>query len=257
MKGAGLHPSVFIFSTITVVPALSPRSSLTSDKLAKSWAFLTSWLVILLLFLRAHSFPSHSQPWPKGDPCCTDTLFLSKNLNAGPLALHETGCVLSRAWIQIPQPPSPSPPSCLVISHAAKRVCELHGDPVRGCTFLFTLWEGWGWEGRERGKWRISYWSSATRMGVLYNVELVNCVPWCKTDSNELLFLLWSECICELNYSNLQWKHVCVYYYDSGQEEATRGFNSRLGNAKQYKTQGARKVFHSKYISALQTRRKD
>lgn len=94
MKGAGLHPSVFFF-IITIVFHLGlPDPPLTSDKMAKSCAFLlhhssssssSSSKIIL-----SHHIPSHDQ---KGAPCCTDTLFLSKNLNAGPLALHETGHV--------------------------------------------------------------------------------------------------------------------------------------------------------------------
>lgn len=160
----------------------------------KKLSFLTSRLVILLLFLQTSSFPSHSQPWPKGDPCCTDTLFLSKNLNAGPLALHETGHVYwAEPGSRSHNPPHYPPRSCLVISRVSRRLCELKGDPVCRCTVIvFTLWEGWGLRGREgEGKWRISYWSSARRMGVLYNVELVNCVLWCKDDGNELLFLFY------------------------------------------------------------------
>lgn len=48
--------------------------------------------------------------------------------------------------------PDPTiPRSRLVISPVSRRVCELKGDPVRGCTVIvFTLWEGWGLRGRER-----------------------------------------------------------------------------------------------------------
>lgn len=114
----------------------------------KKLSFLTSWLVILLLFLQIYEFPSHSQPWPKGDSCCTDTLFLSKNLNTGPLALHETGHVY---WAEPESRSHKSPWSHLVVSSLSRRVCELQGDPVCGCTFIvFTLWEGRGLRGRER-----------------------------------------------------------------------------------------------------------
>ncbi len=105
----------------------------------KKLSFLTSQLAVFLLFLQTCSCPLHSQTWPKGDPCCTDPLFLSKNLNAGPLALHETGHVY---WAE-PGTSSTVPGwSRLVVS---RRVCELKGEPVCGCTVIvFTLMGGVG-----------------------------------------------------------------------------------------------------------------
>lgn len=48
-----------------------------------------------------------------------------------------------------PDPVIPQPR--LIMSSVSRRVCELKGDPVSGCTVIvFTLWEGWGLRGRER-----------------------------------------------------------------------------------------------------------
>ena len=139
-------PISFLFHHHSSIFLLDPP--LTSDKMAKSWAFfLTSRLVIVLLFLQTCSFPWHSQPWPKGDPCCTDTLFLSNNLNAGPLALHETGHVY---WAE-PGSRSHNPPISFGHVFCVQTGLWTKGDPVRGCTVIvFTLWEGWGLRGRER-----------------------------------------------------------------------------------------------------------
>lgn len=156
-------------------------------KWQKSWAFLLHDSSFSSSS-KTYSFPSHSQSWPKGDPCCTDTLFLSKNLNASPLALHETGHVYRAE----PGSRSHNPLnsfghiSCIQTSLWTKR-----GSVVwMYCYCFHSVW-GVGVERVGGGKWRISYWSSARRMGVLYNVELVSCVLWCKDDGNELLFLFY------------------------------------------------------------------
>lgn len=45
-------------------------------------------------------------------------------------------------------------------------------------------------------------------MGVLYNVELVNCVLW---DGGDEVFLFYDLTICEMNNSNLQSKEfLCI-----------------------------------------------
>lgn len=128
---------------ITFLCFIFPLLILLSDKMAKSWAFfLTSWLVPPPPS-RTNSFPWHSHPWPKGDPCCTDTLFLSDNLNPGALALHETGRVLSRARTQTPAIPL----SHLVMSSVSRWVRELKAGGVCGRTVIvITVWEGCGFE---------------------------------------------------------------------------------------------------------------
>lgn len=180
---------VLVILLLSLCP--SPRScSLTSDKMAKSWAFL-------LHDSAPPPIPTHSQPRPKrGDPPrCTDTVFLSKNLGAGPPASHETGHVCwSGTWIQ----PTPH-------SSVSRLLCELKVDPVCGCTVVFTLVGGVG-----VGKWCISYWSSRRRMGILYNVELVNYVLW--DDSSELLFLFYdlSVSVKWITAVYIQRRLVCI-----------------------------------------------
>lgn len=73
--------------------------------------------------------------------------------------------------------------------------------------YLGGVGEG-GFEREGKGKLCISYWSNAGRMGVLYNVELVNCMRWPQWVT---ILVLWTECICEMNNNNLQWQ-VSVYY---------------------------------------------
>lgn len=90
--------------------------------------------------------------------------------------------------------------SCVVISVLSREV-----DPAFGWTVLVFHSIGVGREGK--GKWCISYWNNAGRMGVLYNVELVSCKKW----QQWVTIVLWTECICEMNNINLQW-HVSVYY---------------------------------------------
>lgn len=186
-KGAGLHPSVFFFITESCVPSFSLLPfSLTSHNMAKSWAFLlhdSSLSPSSSKPINSHHIPSRDQ---KGTPAVQIPFLIQEPQCWSYSATWNWTCVLSRFWIQIPQPPH------LVWSYI---VCpdepELKGDPVCGCTVIvFTLWEGWGLREGE-GKRCISYWSSARRMGVLYNVELVSCVLWCKNDGNELLFLFY------------------------------------------------------------------
>lgn len=193
MKGAGLHPSVFFFHHHNCVPSLSPRSSsLTSDKMAKSWAFLlhdSSFSSSSSKPILSHHIPNHDQ---KGTPAVQITLFLSKNLNAGPLALHETGHVY---WAEPgSRSRNPHPPAPISFGHilcVQTSVWTKRGSSVWMYCYCFHSVGGVGVEREGEGKWRISYWSSARRMGVLYNVELVNCVLWCKDDGNELLFLFY------------------------------------------------------------------
>lgn len=119
----------------------------------KKLSFLTSWLVILLLFLQIYEFPSHSQPWPKGDSCCTDTLFLSKNLNTSPLALHETGHVY---WAE---PESRSHNPLILFGHilcVQTSLWTTRGSSVWMYCYCFHSMGGAGVE-REGGRGKVAY----------------------------------------------------------------------------------------------------
>lgn len=95
LQGAGLHPLVFFSSSWQVCFIFLPPRSFSLDKMAKSWAFfLTSRLVVPLLFPPNRFFPMTFPAMTKrGTPAVQIPFFLSNNLNAGPLALHETGHV--------------------------------------------------------------------------------------------------------------------------------------------------------------------
>lgn len=130
-------------------------------------------------------------------------------------------CVLSRAWIQIPQPL----PHSILFGHiffVQTSLWTKRGSSVWMYCYCFHSIGGLGVEREGQGKWRISYWSSAGRVGVLYNVELVNCVLW--DDGNELLFLFYDLSV-SVNwitaiYSERRFLCIIVTY----QAEAIRRF---------------------------------
>lgn len=98
-----------------------------------------------------------------------------------------------------------APTACVAIPVLSRQVRELRGSSIRMNCFGFPLYLGGGSKGER--KLCISYWNNAGRMGVLYNVELVNCKKW----QQWVTIVLWTECICEMNNNNLQWQ-VSVCY---------------------------------------------
>lgn len=171
-----LHPSVFCFC-------------LCPSKIPKDFC---------LLFHQIYEFWSHSQPWPKEDPCCTNTLFWSTDLNAGSTQKLDMYCA------------EPEP-----ISHAPLLFGQCPNETNwEGCVNFYCFHAGGlGVEGKQH----ISYWSNA-RMGALYNVELVNCVLWCKDDGSELLFLFYDMTVSVMNNSNLQWTLFGVCFCGWGEQ---------------------------------------
>lgn len=159
----------------------------------------------------------------KRGPLLYRSLFLSKNLNAGPIVLHETGHEQSL------DPDSTAPPPfsfghilCVQASLSTNR-----GSSLWMYCYRFHSGGGMGVWGREgEGKWHISNWSSTRRMGVLYNVELVSCVQWCKNDSNELLFLFYDLTVSVIWITAIysESKFVCIIVTFTKKPEAAIRF---------------------------------
>lgn len=189
MKWAGLHPSVFFF-IITIVFHLVSLILLSN--------LLTKWQKAELSYFTTR----HSTPLPQN-------LFFPITFPAmtkrGPPAVQipfsylRTSMLVLKRYMKLdvywaePGSRSHNPPgivwSCLLRPDES---VNLKGIQCVDVLLLFSLYgAGVGVEREGEGKWRISYWSSARGMGVLYNVELVNCVLWCKDDGNELLFLFY------------------------------------------------------------------
>lgn len=192
------------------------RSFLTSGKKRQKLSFSYFTTGHSLPLPSTYSLPKHSQPWPRGDLCCTVFPFLILEPQCwSSCATQNWICVLSRAWIQMLNPPAHQAHAVLCghICSVQTSAWAKRGSSIQMNCFGFPLYFGrrFGGGGKgERGgegKWCISYWNNAGRMGVLYNVELVNCKKW----QQWVTIVLWTECICEMNNNNLQWQ-VSVYY---------------------------------------------
>lgn len=97
----------------------------------------------------------------------------------------------------------PTPPlqPGLVMSPVSGLVHELQKEKKKtggiqcvDVLLLFSLCGRWGWTyqgGRDGRGGTLVTESVLGWMGVLYNVELVNCVQWCRHDDIELLFLFY------------------------------------------------------------------
>lgn len=200
MNWAGLHPSVmfrFFFFFLITEKCLS---SFHSSHINNLWQNGRKKAVLShSSSSKSYEFPSHSQPWPKGGPAVQKKPFL-KNLNAGPPAPHETGHEC-RAEPGFRPPPYSTPPArsghvprVRTCTWTSKRKKKTGGIQCVDVLLLFSLCGRWGWTyqgGRDGRGGTLVTESVLGWMGVLYNVELVNCVQWCRHDDIELLFLFY------------------------------------------------------------------
>lgn len=64
---------------------------------------------------------------------------------------------------------------------------------------------------------RVSYWNNVRQMmAVLYKVELVLCLQWCKNYAFIPVSITDSNCLCDINMkSSLQWKLMSVEFFSS------------------------------------------
>lgn len=147
-KGAGLHPSVFFFITESCVPSFSLLPfSLTSHNMAKSWAFLlhdSSLSPSSSKPINSHHIPSRDQ---KGTPAVQIPFLIQEPQCWSYSATWNWTCVLSRFWIQIPQPP----PSRLVIYCVSRWAWTKRGSSLWMYCYCFHSMGGVGVEGG-RGK---------------------------------------------------------------------------------------------------------